>query len=119
MTYTTSIGGQELKLRSWEDLERFLTEEAEVWRPLSVEGDPGGGGARAYNVINGLTQQAMSMRSQGEPVENLAAQLPQYFHPHGDGIATITPLGAIILSIADAAGPIAASTAYSLSLIHI
>lgn len=112
-TYTTSISGQELKLRSWEDLERFLSEEAQAWRPLAVDGDPGGGGSRAHNVINGLTQQAMAMRSQGEPFENLAAQLPQYFYPHGDGIATITPLGAAILSIADTAGPIAASTAYS------
>lgn len=112
-TYTTSISGEELNLRSWEDLERFLTEEAQVWRPLAVDGDPGGGGSRAYNVINGLTQQAMALRSQGEPFETLAAQLPQYFYPHGDGIATITPLGATILSIADAAGPIAASTAYS------
>lgn len=112
-TYTTSISGQELALRSWEDLERFLREEAEAWRPLAVEGDPGQGGVRASNVINQLSQQAMSLRSQGEPFERLAAQMPQYFHPHGDGVATITPLGAAIQSIAEAAGPVAASTAYS------
>lgn len=112
-TYTTSISGQELNLRSWEDLEAFLTEEAKALRPLAVEGDPGSGGTRAYNAINSLIQHAMGLRAQSEPFETLAAQLPQYFHPHGDAFSSITPLGASILSIAEAAGPIAASTAYS------
>lgn len=111
--YTTSISGQELNLRSWEDLQAFLAAEAEAWRPLAGVEDPGGGGARIVNALNHLIQLAMSQRAQGEPFEALAAQLPQYFFPHGDAIATITPLGATILSVAEAAGPLAASTAYS------
>lgn len=112
-TYTTSISGQELNLRSWDDLEAFLAAEAEAWRPLAGAEEPGGGGQRIVNSINNLIQLATSQRAQGEPFENLAAQLPQYFHPHGDGLATISSLGATILGIAETAGPIAASTAYS------
>lgn len=112
-TYTTSISGHELELRSWEDLESFLVGEAKAWKPLAVEGDPASGGSRAFNAINNLIQQAMASRTDGQSFESLAVQLPQYFVPHGDAIGSITPLGSTILSIAETAGPVAASTAYS------